>query len=102
MRCFIHGAVGNQNKIVGLKRRLVPQDAILGNAQAKQTCPNGAQATHHDGAFQRPMIQLTNAPATSSGPKPGIQRNAEPNKSPDSPPQKAPVFPHTFIRSPAL
>ena len=51
---LIRGTVGNQKKLVGLKRRLVLQYAVLGNAQAVQAGPKRAQTAHHDGAFQRP------------------------------------------------
>ena len=33
---------------------------------------------------------------------PGMAKNADPTNSPHNPPQKAPVLPQRFIRSPAL
>src|ERR1039458_9982366 len=40
-----------------------------------------------------PTIHATTGPAAKIGPSPGIIKNAEPNRSPQKPPQKAPFFP---------
>src|ERR1035438_4607252 len=48
------------------------------------------------------MIQPTSGPATRTGPIPGMANAAEPNRSPQNPPQNAPTLPQYFMRSPAL
>ena len=49
-----------------------------------------------------PTIHATRGPATSRGPMPGMTKKADPNNIPHKPPQKAPVLPQYFIRSPVL
>src|ERR1035437_8082384 len=49
-----------------------------------------------------PMIQATHGPATSIGPMPGMAKKAAPNNIPQRPPQKAPLLPQFFMRSPVL
>src|ERR1035441_7678228 len=46
-------AMSQQEKLVGLERRLILHDAVLGNAYAIQPRAERAQSAHHNGAFQR-------------------------------------------------
>src|ERR1039458_1498256 len=71
---FIHGAVRNQHKLVGLKRRLVPQDAVLGDPEAVQAGSNRAQTAYHDGAFQRPNDPSDERPRYYQRPDAGNQK----------------------------
>ena len=49
-----------------------------------------------------PTIQATSGPATSTGPMPGMAKNAAPNNIPQMPPQKAPACPSVLCGRPRI
>jgi hypothetical protein len=102
MTYLIHGAVGNQDELIGLQRRLVLQYAVFGDAKLYNPAPIALRPPTAIAPSRASMNQPTSGPATINGPMPGIKKNAESNNNPDVQPQNAPNFPQYFIRSPAL
>ena len=97
------GIAYHEQILICFERRFVLNHAVLGNPNADKSRANCAQSANNRGAFQCAYpIQATRGPATSKGPMPGIAKKADPNNIPHKPPQKAPVLPQYFIRSPVL
>ena len=99
---FVRRSVGDQDKLVGLHRCFIPQDTVLGDADAVQGRGYGVHTAHHRGTLQRPDDPANERPPDEQGPDAWNEKNADPKINPKSPPQKAPSFPQYFMRSPVL
>jgi len=77
----IDGAVGNQDKLARLERRLVLQYAVLGNAKTVQAGAERAQAAHQGGTFQRPDDPTDQRPRHQKRPQTGNPKNLDANKN---------------------
>jgi len=96
MAYVIDGAVGDQNELAALERCLVPQYAVLGDAQAVQAGANRAQTAYHDHAFHSPEDPTDEWPANEQRPdswdqKEGGTEQQSPYPAPEGT-QCSPVF----------
>jgi len=99
--CVIHGAVGQQDELAGLQRRLVLQYAVLRDAQAVQAGSKRARPPTTTAPSSAPTIQLTSGPPPGAAPDRGPKRTQNEEQSPHPTPEGA-VLPHTLMRSPTL
>ena len=100
--CLLRGTMSQQQEFVGFKSRLVLQNAVLGNAQTVLGRPPVRSSRR---LRQRPPApRRSNSPVVRRWPRPDARNKKEcrTNNHPHTPPQKAPLFPQAFIRSPAL
>lgn len=99
---FVGRAVGDNDVFSSFDLRFVFDDAVFWNPKSVKSRAQSAQAPTTTAPSRASMIHPTSGPAARSGPMPGMKKNADPNRSPHIPPQKAPVLPHDFMRSPVV
>src|ERR1700735_417560 len=79
-----------------------PKILAFGNPFHKTPAPTALKPPTTTAPSSAATIHATSGPATSNGPIPGMAKKADPNSNPQQPPQKAPILPQYFIRSPVL
>ena len=99
---FLDRSVGNQKEFAALHLGLVFHDAILRNADTGQCGAKSADPAHNGGAFEGTDDPHGEGPRHEQGTDAWHPEKAEPNSSPQNPPQKAPCLSQYSMRSPAL
>ena len=74
----------------------------MGIPMLKRPAPRAPNAPTSTAPSSPATIHATIGPAAKIGPSPGMMKRAEPNRSPQKPPQNAPILPQYFMRSPVL